>query len=745
MNRIILLLLIFSGCFLASCNDVKRGYKLGKQAKDQNEAKSRDQVYVDSLTSKEFLLKNWKVTSGDAASYGSVNYDDSSWDSIVLGTSFSKKLRSYFDKDGYAWLRTKVYVGNPKPTPAIFTLSQIGASELYLNGEMIRKWGDMTSKKVKAYNPTFEPIMVSLEGDSTHTIAIKLALPKNHFSLNGGISKRPIMELTVSNKDNYDFVAPLSPWNSRIFWTLIKLGVFLILSIIHFYFYRSQKSKKSNLYFFLFAFSLFLSEALFMYFRSYVENVGWYATRDILNLILVSTLSNIFFLTAIYKEFNTKYGPWYYIVFSGFVGISVVGIFMQNIPLDFLKFIVNIAFVILTIVVTTKALGKKNPRASIILVGLYSPFILILIAFLSIIFYPIVTGDYSFMYDRNPNESMSIKTGMFMGIFLMTGKDLLTAICLSLYISLEYTQVNKDLEKKLEDINDLSREKEYILESQKETLEKEVLNRTTELKNTIEQLKTTQDQLVQKEKLASLGELTAGIAHEIQNPLNFVNNFSELSIELIDELEENTDPEIEKELLGDLAENQKKINFHGKRASSIVKGMLSHSRSSSGEKTETNINDLADEYIRLSFHGMRAKDKSFNSDYKLHLEPGLPLLHVAQQEIGRVLLNLLNNSFYSVYKKTQSGIPDYRPLVEISTGLVGQQVYIKVRDNGLGIPNELKNKIFQPFFTTKPTGEGTGLGLSLSYDIITKGHAGSMEIESQKDEYCEIIIKLPIL
>ena len=266
-----------------------------------------------------------------------------------------------------------------------------------------------------------------------------------------------------------------------------------------------------------------------------------------------------------------------------------------------------------------------------------------------------------------------------------------------------------------------------------------------------DQLKSTQSQLIQSEKMASLGELTAGIAHEIQNPLNFVNNFSEVNKELIEEikaerskLKGERDEKLEEEILNDLEENEQKINHHGQRASGIVKGMLEHSRTNDGKKEPTDLNALADEYLRLAYHGLRAKDKSFNADFKTEFDETLPKVNVIPQDIGRVLLNLINNAFYAVNKKSKSGIESYNPEVSVITKKLDKSIEISVKDNGLGIPADIKDKIFQPFFTTKPTGSGTGLGLSLSYDIV-KGHGGELKVDSTKGEGSEFIILLPIV
>lgn len=283
------------------------------------------------------------------------------------------------------------------------------------------------------------------------------------------------------------------------------------------------------------------------------------------------------------------------------------------------------------------------------------------------------------------------------------------------------------------------------LKKENRILEEKVSLRTNQLQKSLEDLRSTQTQLIQSEKMASLGELTAGIAHEIQNPLNFVNNFSEVNTELIEEMKNelaNGNNQQAIEIAEDIKGNQEKINFHGKRADAIVKGMLQHSRSSSGQKEPTDMNTLTDEYLRLSYHGLRAKDKSFNADMKTDFDGNLGKVNVIQQDMGRVLLNLFNNAFYAVTQKKKSDIQGYEPTVSVSTKKTGSFVEIRVKDNGNGIPKKVLNKIFQPFFTTKPTGEGTGLGLSLSYDIV-KAHHGELKVETKEGEGTEFIVVLP--
>jgi signal transduction histidine kinase len=301
---------------------------------------------------------------------------------------------------------------------------------------------------------------------------------------------------------------------------------------------------------------------------------------------------------------------------------------------------------------------------------------------------------------------------------------------------------------KLDRTEKVKRTTAILLEETIEELEqkrKAIEETNTALTKSLEELKAAQAQLIQSEKMASLGELTAGIAHEIQNPLNFVNNFSEVNTELIDELKNELLADNKEEALliaNDIKDNQQKINQHGKRADAIVKGMLQHSRASSGKKELTDINALADEYFRLSYHGLRAKDNSFNATIETHLDETLEKVNVIPQDIGRVLLNLFTNAFYAVSEKKKQKGEGYEPTVSISTKKIGDKVEIRVADNGKGIPRNIVDKIFQPFFTTKPTGQGTGLGLSLSYDII-KAHGGELKVETKEGEGSVFILNLP--
>ncbi len=329
---------------------------------------------------------------------------------------------------------------------------------------------------------------------------------------------------------------------------------------------------------------------------------------------------------------------------------------------------------------------------------------------------------------------------------------------LELHINLEKEFHKKSIDQKISSLEithkaeETKKEADAVrVQNEKLTkLNKEIEQQKRKLEQTLADLKGAQAQLIQSEKMASLGELTAGIAHEIQNPLNFVNNFSDLNKELLAEMNveiEKGNYEEVKTISKYITDNEEKINHHGKRADAIVKGMLQHSRAGSGKKESTDINALADEYLRLAYHGLRAKDKSFNAAIKTDFDESIGNINIIPQDIGRVILNLVTNAFYAVSEKKKlrpdsHWDEDYEPSVSVSTKKLEDKVEVKVADNGNGIPQKVLDKIFQPFFTTKPTGQGTGLGLSLSYDIV-KAHGGVLSVETEEGEGSEFVIQLP--
>ena len=303
------------------------------------------------------------------------------------------------------------------------------------------------------------------------------------------------------------------------------------------------------------------------------------------------------------------------------------------------------------------------------------------------------------------------------------------------------------------ELHALHEEQQRLLTEQNAQLEQKVKERTweisqqkEELQKSLAELNATQLQLVQKEKMASLGELTAGIAHEIQNPLNFVNNFSEMGIEILSEVRDEMaagNLNLAMEALEVARTNWIKVMSHGKRAETIVKSMMEHSQSDRGEKQPTDLHALMDEYLNLAYHSYRAKAKGFSATLETHYDAAVGLVQVLPKDIGRVLINLFNNAFYSVQQKKQQLNGTFEPCVQVSTAKTGSKVEISIKDNGAGISKKNLSKIYQPFFTTKPAGEGTGLGLSLSYDIVTKSHGGELRVESTEGEGAEFIVQLP--
>lgn len=412
---------------------------------------------------------------------------------------------------------------------------------------------------------------------------------------------------------------------------------------------------------------------------------------------------------------------------------------------------VGLCVVLLTI--TMFLMIKKAKQEIKFFFLLFAPFILCFLAFIIIA----IGGS---IFDESDGWFTRIGTWFEdWADIILTGTICWSGVVFSWALFNRYNKQRKEIATHLLENERLAKEKEIernqLIAQQKVQLEKEVEERTAELKQSLQELKSTQSQLIQSEKMASLGELTAGIAHEIQNPLNFVNNFSQLNTELIAELNQEMaagNTQSAEEIANDIKSNSEKINHHGKRADAIVKGMLQHSRTSSGKKEPTDINALCDEYLRLAYHGLRAKDKSFNAKFETHLDPDLPKVNVVAQDIGRVILNLINNAFYAVNEKFKvesqksdlpAGQAGYEPMVTVSTSAQNGKIEIRVSDNGNGIPDSIKEKIFQPFFTTKPTGQGTGLGLSLSYDIITKGHGGEIKLMTGENPGTEFVILLP--
>jgi signal transduction histidine kinase len=502
----------------------------------------------------------------------------------------------------------------------------------------------------------------------------------------------------------------------------ISLGATSLISILFFTLFLFFPKEKINGFFALSTFflSLFLISGSME--SSMVSNTFW---LNIFTLIAMY-IGLLLMLFCIYRIFKRSLGFWFWtlclLFFLGLVSSVVY-------PISYFSFVL-LLYQFAIILLSIRALKTHGVAARIFI----SCMGLIFIYFISNVILQ------AFGVDTTTSDVY------FSGLSFM-----LLPLSIAIYLGYSFSQRSKSLAFQLQEVKKLSSENTKILSEQKSTLEKEVTQRTKELNASLDHLKSTQSQLIQSEKMASLGELTAGIAHEIQNPLNFVNNFSEVSKELLDEMREelkNGDAEEVNAIMDDVIQNLEKITHHGKRADSIVKGMLQHSKTTGNKKEPTNINALADEYLRLAYHGLRAKDKAFNSDMHTDLDEGIKTIAIIPQDIGRVVLNLVTNAFYAVNEKSKgakaSGDKTYKPLVSIATKKKKNTVEIIVTDNGNGIPDQVRDKIFQPFFTTKPTGQGTGLGLSMSYDIITKGHGGKLIVETSEGQGTTFRIILPL-
>jgi len=529
---------------------------------------------------------------------------------------------------------------------------------------------------------------------------------------------------------------------------LILTGMFFLAGIFNLLLFFSVR-RKTYLYFSIFSLCATLSYAA--HYNSDIEHVGALSWQV---LVIIATLWAFFLFQFVrnYLQVSKYYPRWdkwlsvSVVLLSGEVVVRVLFAIVEQSTLlynNILSLIFVPVFIIFWasfIVTIFIFLLKQSKKSSMFLIGIL-PFTLEMLAQLLLMIGALFNVSLRSVYINSNNFF-----GYLNGICLLW-----TAVVISWDLFKQYAFQEKRIAQEKLEKEKLAREKEIqkreLIALQKIELEKQVVERTSELKQSLEELKSTQSQLIQSEKMASLGELTAGIAHEIQNPLNFVNNFSEVNQEMIDELKNELatgNLQMANEIADDIKTNEEKISHHGKRADAIVKSMLQHSRQSSGKKEPTAINALCDEYLRLSCHGLRAKDKTFNAEIKTDFDGTIGKINIIPQDIGRVLLNLFNNAFYAVNEqKTQNPEFDYQPTVSVTTMKCDDKVQIIVRDNGNGIPQNIVDKIFQPFFTTKPTGEGTGLGLSLAYDIV-KVHGGTFKVESKEGEGSEFIIQLPI-
>ena len=687
-----------------------------------------DSIFGLRLTNKA----GWIFKSGNSQDASSIDIDLGGWERLNPSQITNDMADSSGKFEG--WFRLQFTIDSAfAKLPLYLDKEDHAAEDIYINGKLFRQFGEKGNDRAsfKEHIQDFDirsPIF--LEPDTTYTLAIHYV----DYSTYWGVAKLLYLGSTrfVTN-DYFDYMSFIG---YRHLFDLLSSSIFFILFWLLYFFIKEE----SELLFIALFSTIMLLENFSIAF--YGGDSLYFTIPSHYMIILTYCrfyLELCFYLFCVLFAYKIYYGKVPKWLILGSLIIPLLFFFAFNDIGNFLYYIFKISIGIFLIYLSIKSKNKVL-SARILLYCLTLSYVFTLVGLL--VRQSTIKDDFSLRLIMVHSDTIG-KAILFLGMLA--------------FVAYRMREKNEDMRQNAMELVKVEAEKSALIASQNEKLELKVKERTSELNQSLDELKATQSQLIQSEKMASLGELTAGIAHEIQNPLNFVNNFSEVSNELVDEMNEELDKgdlEEVKAISLDIKQNLEKINHHGKRADNIVKGMLQHSRSSSGTKEATDINALADEYLRLAYHGLRAKDKSFNAELITDFDENIGKVNIVPQDMGRVILNLITNAFYAVNEKANSDIEGYKPTVKITskrTPLLGgvgggsQSVQISISDNGNGIPDKVKEKIFQPFFTTKPTGQGTGLGLSMSYDIITKGHGGELLVTTQQGKGTTFKIIFPII
>lgn len=696
-------------------------------------------VRIASESSLELGRDTWRFMPGDNKHWADSAFNDKAWRKQSIETAI--ELNDTLWQKNQGWFRQSLHprTGILKKDLRL-VVKQFGSSEIYLDGRLFAivkpaHFDSGGSQRIIRFVP------IQFTDTNQHILAVHYRFRRDPVVQ----ASTDISPLSLHLQDADEVGSSLvdeTEWSAVLAGCLI--GVCGILALLHFLFYRANRSQPINRTL-AWGMLFFALTAAMAELNDYVGTLTYVSLTDLISDVSLHA-AFVLFLTAVYQYLHLRRSWIYY-------GVIITVLIDQLYRIGIGSLLKEFGWIPLSLIILDYIriswLGRKMNDEDARLpwnslkASLYCFLLLIVCALILAIAESAIKGLIEYI--------------LVVFILLVAGVLFSIPVGLSLSLVRDYTRTYKALGNNLREVEQLSartlaqeQEKQHLLARQNEVLEEQVHARTAELHQSLVELKATQEQLVQREKLASLGELTAGIAHEIQNPLNFVNNFAEVSVELVEELNEERvkpagerDEELETDLLSDLSQNVQKISDHGKRAASIVRGMLQHSRASSGQKQLTDLNALVDEYLRLAYQGLRAKDKSFNAQLTTNFAPNLPTVNIVPEDIGRVLVNLFNNAFYAVQQKSKEE-PDFVPTVWIQTTQVDGQLVIRIKDNGLGIPDEVRQKVFQPFFTTKPTGEGTGLGLSLSYDIIVKGHGGLLSVETEAGKFTEFTVTLPL-
>jgi signal transduction histidine kinase len=673
------------------------------------------------------LDSGWHYKAGDNPDWAKSDYDDSAWKD-VRPIQDIKKLPMLW-KDSIVWFRIYLNVDSTQVSDLAMNVTHAGASEIYLDGRLVHRFGVVSQDpdEILAFDPNEEPVSFPVNQSGVHVLAVRYVLEPNvHYTtmwkrINANLGLKVRIDSIKNTNKYYE-----SSFGAIDIHGWVRFSAFTILAVLYLTFYVSYRRRKSSLFFFFYAFCWAICWGMIRYLdHSHEVRYDFYIAIIVL---IFQTAAWFFCLVAIYDLLRQAKG-WIFYALCAF-GVICLPISVFAYPNGWYFMARGFATLVALDIVRVSVVStlRRTNGAGIIVLGASS----------WVIFWAV------FQFANMGYIDISSYVDPW-HIFVLS--HLILPIAVVIYLGYDFALTNRSLHQKLAEVEVLSAEKNRILSTQNEALEGQVSQRTAELTKSLDHLKATQAQLIQSEKMASLGELTAGIAHEIQNPLNFVNNFSDVNSELIDDLKKEMaagNYEAAQEIANTIKDNEDKIKHHGKRADGIVKNMLLHSRATSGQKEWTDINLLCDEYTRLAFHGYRAKDKTFNAKIETDFDPSIPKLNVVPQDIGRVILNLVNNAFYVVNEKSKRIPSNYAPLIKVKTERLNDKIAIRVSDNGDGIPDSIKEKVFQPFFTTKPPGQGTGLGLSLTYDIVTKAHGGEIEVRTKQGEGTEFIIRLPV-
>jgi two-component system, NtrC family, sensor kinase len=666
--------------------------------------------------------------------------NDTAWARKDMDITGWKKLRpadlsvKYADKNGRVegWFRIKIKLDKALENHQLgLKWKAWAAADIYVNGKLFTTYGNTGQNgKPFAENPIYPnrwPRGINLKAGAENTIAMHFVDYVSPFPPASLKSAGPTLDYILALSGPAG-PALLSDYISKMqIYDGIWVSVCAVLGLLFWLlFIQNPAEKEIRL---IAACSTFFSLATYVYSRAftptaYFDDLLWNYALGLLTELIIITIPVI--LANIFKR---KISRTFKVLLIGIAVFDLINNFLPSIGF-FIWAACNVFLIIVCTYYIVSAWRNLRGAQWCIVAGLLSS----VVFFMAFVAYNIIEQGEARVSDLFE--------------YLLTGFLLSFPLSMLGYVAMRFKEIIGEVRQNAQQVVQLSEEKKQEALSRQTILEAEVNRQTAEIRTTLDHLKSTQTQLIQSEKMASLGELTAGIAHEIQNPLNFVNNFSEVSAELVEEMEaelEKGDTKEARAIAADIKQNLEKIRHHGQRADVIVKGMLQHSRASGNTREPTDINKLADEYLRLSYHGLRAKDKSFNAEMATCFDEHLPKIDLVSQDMGRVLLNLFNNAFYAVNLKQKTAGSDYNPQVTVNTLRENGHVIIMVKDNGSGIPEGIKDKIMQPFFTTKPTGDGTGLGLSLSYDIVVKGHQGTLEVDSKEGEFTTFSIQLPIL